>query len=94
MSLRDLRDSVYGEAARSTGRKVCRRWRTDPQNAYAHGFSPSGISEDQSRAFLGAKNIGATWDACEAAYAEAIGRPRPGDRSLHLANDAASVAAL
>ena len=80
MSLRDARDSGYGEAARQLAESVLA---DDPQNAYAHGFLAVWHIEVLNRGgFLGAMIMGASMDAAEAHYAAAMAAS-PGDASLH-----------
>jgi hypothetical protein len=80
MSLRDARDSGYGEAARQLAESVLA---DDPQNAYAHGFLAVWHIEVLNRGgFLGAMMMGASVDAAEAHYAAAMAAS-PGDASLH-----------
>ena len=80
MSLRDARDSGYGEEARQLAESVLA---DDPQNAYAHGFLAVWNIEVLNRGgFLGAMIMGASMDAAETHYAAAMAAS-PGDASLH-----------
>lgn len=80
MSLRDARESGYGEAARQLAESVLA---DDPQNAYAHGFLAVWHIEVLNRGgFLGAMIMGASMDAAETHYAAAMAAS-PGDASLN-----------
>ncbi|WP_155839236.1 hypothetical protein [Hyphomonas chukchiensis] len=80
MSLREARDSGYGEEARQLAESVLR---DDPQNAYAHGFLAVWNLEVMRRGgMLGAMIMGASLDAAEAHY-EAAAAASPGDAALN-----------
>lgn len=80
MSLREARDSGYGEQARKLAESVLQ---DDPQNAYAHGFLAVWNLEVMRRGgVLGAMIMGASHDAAEAHYAAAAAAS-PGDAALN-----------
>ena len=80
MSLREARDSGYGEEARQLAEAVLR---DDPHNAYAHGFLAVWNLEVMRRGgMLGAMIMGASLDAAEAHY-EAAAAASPGDAALN-----------
>jgi hypothetical protein len=80
MSLKDARESGYGEQARQLAEAVLA---DDPQNAYAHGFMAVWHVEVMHRGgLIGAMIMGASMDSAEAHYAAAM-RASPGDASLH-----------
>ena len=80
MSMREARDSGYGEAARQLAEGVLQ---DDPQNAYAHGFLAVWNLEVMRRGgMLGAMIMGASQNAAEAHY-EAAAAASPGDAALN-----------
>lgn len=80
MSLREARDSGFGEEARALAEAVLV---DDPANAYAHGFLAVWHIEVINRGgFLGAMVLGANMDDAERHYAAAV-HASPGDAALH-----------
>ena len=80
MSLREARDSGFGEEARALAEAVLV---DDPANAYAHGFLAVWHIEVINRGgFLGAMVLGASMDDAERHYAAAV-QASPGDAALH-----------
>lgn len=80
MSVKEARDSGWGEEARDLAEAVLA---DDPQNAYAHGFLAVWHVEVMNRGgLLGAMILGASMEDAERHYAAAM-QASPADAALH-----------